>query len=179
MINEQQEREQRGLVIAAKSKLQRSDDGHRWFVPSQSERSGLYYTVKPDPAKPHCTCPDFTARQLRCKHLYAVEIVTQREFTFDEETQTQTLTETVTVKQTYKQEWTAYNRAQTNEKDRFLELLAELCKGIEEPIQENGRPRLPLSDMIFASAFKVYSTVSGRRFMCDLKDAHSKGFFRC
>src|SRR5438552_6277113 len=30
--------------------------------------------------------------------------------------------------------------------------------------------------MIFASTFKVYSTVSGRRFMCDLKDAHSKGY---
>jgi transposase len=176
MIDEQQEREQRGLVIAARAKLQRSDDGNRWFVPSQTAGCPNTYTVKPDPAKPHCTCPDFAARQLRCKHLYAVEIVTQREFTFDEATQTQTLTETVTVKQTYKQEWTAYNQAQTNEKDRFLELLAELCKGIEEPIQENGRPRLPLSDMIFASAFKVYSTVSGRRFMCDLKDAHGKGF---
>jgi hypothetical protein len=39
-----------------------------------------------------------------------------------------------------------------------------------------GRPRLPLADMIFASAFKVYSTSSGRRFTCDLKDAHSKGY---
>src|SRR3977135_2537432 len=98
-------RELKALEIAAKSKLQRSDDGYRWFVPSQTEGCTNTYTVKPDAAKPHCTCPDFTARQLRCKHLYAVEIVTQREFTFDEETQTQTLTETVTVKQSYKQEW--------------------------------------------------------------------------
>lgn len=176
MIDEQQEREQRGLVIAAKSKLQRSDDGNRWFVPSQTGHRGTYYTVKTDPAKPHCTCPDFECRQLRCKHIFAVEYVIQREFSFNEETQTETVTETVTVKQTYKQEWTAYNRAQTNEKDRFLELLAELCKGIEEPIHTNGRPRLPLADMIFASTFKVYSTVSGRRFMCDVKDAQSKGY---
>src|SRR5438105_7581938 len=175
-MNEQEAREQRGLMIAARTKIQRSNDGNRWFVPSQTEGCKNTYTVKPDPAKPHCTCPDFTARQLRCKHLYAVEIVTQREFTFNEETQTETMTETVTVKQSYKQEWTAYNRAQTNEKDRFLALLAELCKGIEEPIQSNGRPRLPLADMIFASKFKVYSTVSGRRFMCDLKDAQGKGF---
>jgi transposase len=175
-MDEQQERERRGLVIAAKSKLQRSDDGYRWFVPSQTEGCNNTYTVKPDPAKPHCTCPDFTARQLRCKHLYAVEIVTQREFTFDEQTQTQTLTETVTVKQTYKQEWTAYNRAQCHEKERFLSLLAELCKGIEEIPQGFGRPRLPLADMIFASTFKVYSTVSGRRFTSDLKEAHSKGY---
>ena len=178
-MDEQQEREQRGLIIAAKNKLQQTGDG-RWFVPSQSgnagQATGRFYEVKPDPSKPYCSCPDFEARQRTCKHLYAVEIVTQREFIFDEETQTETVTETVTVKQTYKQEWMAYNRAQTNEKDRFLELLAELCKGIEELPQSNGRPRLPVADMIFASTFKVYSTVSGRRFMCDVKDAQSKGY---
>src|SRR5438477_6030932 len=170
-MDEQQEREQRGLVIAAKAKLQQAGDG-RWFVPSQSKPA--FYEVKPDPAHPHCTCPDFTARQRRCKHIYAVEIVVQREYTDDGETQT--YTETVTVKKTYKQKWTAYNRAQTNEKDRFLSLLNELCKGIEEMPQSFGRPRLPLADMIFASTFKVYSTVSGRRFSSDLREAHSKGF---
>jgi len=166
-------REQRGLEIAAKSKLQRAGD--RWFVPSQTGRH-TYYEVKPDTSQPHCTCPDFELRQLRCKHLYAVEYVIQREFTFDEATQTETLTKTVTVKQTYSQEWTAYNQAQTNEKERFLSLLADLCKGIEAPEQSMGRPRLPLADMVFASAFKVYSTASGRRFTCDLRDAHSKGY---
>src|SRR5882724_5383657 len=39
-----------------------------------------------------------------------------------------------------------------------------------------GRPRLPFEDMIFSACFKVYSTVSGRRFMSDLRDAHGKGF---
>jgi transposase len=38
-----------------------------------------------------------------------------------------------------------------------------------------GRPRTPLSDRIFASAFKVYSTVSGRRFMTDLREAKQRG----
>jgi transposase len=166
-------REQKGLEIAAKSKLQQSGD--RWFVPSQTGH-GTYYTVKPDAAKPHCSCPDFECRQLRCKHIFAVEYVIQREFTFNEETQTETFTETVTVKQTYKQEWTAYNAAQTNEKERFQALLADLCKSIEAPTQTNGRPRLPLADMVFASAFKVYSTASGRRFTCDMKDAHGKGY---
>ncbi len=167
-------REQRGLEIAAKSKLQQSGD--RWFVPSQSAKRSTYYTVKPDPAKPHCSCPDFEARQLRCKHLYAVEYVIQREFTFDEATQTETLTETVTVKQTYKQEWSDYNQAQTHEKEKFLQLLNDLCKSIDEPEQGMGRKRLPLRDVVFASAFKVYSSVSGRRFMSNLRDARSKGY---
>jgi transposase len=172
-MEEQREREQRGLIIAAKSKLQRSDDGYRWFVPSQTEGCSNTYTVKPDPAKPHCTCPDFTARGLRCKHIFAVEIVTKREYTDDGETQT--YTETVTVKQTYSQDWSSYNAAQVNEKDEFQKLLHELCKGVGEPSQTMGRPRLPLEDMIFAATFKVYSTVSGRRFMSDLRDSHAKG----
>jgi transposase len=166
-------REQKGLEIAAKSKLQQS--GERWFVPSQTGRH-TFYEVKPDTATPHCTCPDFEARQLRRKHLFAVEYVIQREFTFNAETQTQTLIETVTVKQTYKQEWSAYNQAQTHEKEKFLQLLGDLCKSIEEPVQGMGRKRLPLSDVIFASAFKVYSSVSGRRFMSDLRDAQNKGY---
>lgn len=173
-MEEQQEREQRGLVIAATAKLQKSDDGYRWFVPSQTKGCQNTYTVKPDPAHPQCTCPDFTARQQRCKHIYATEIVIQREYTDDGETQT--FTETVTVKQTYKQEWTAYNAAQVNEKDQFQSLLRELCKGVGEPSQTNGRPRLPFEDMIFAVAFKVYSTVSQRRFMSDLRDAYAKGY---
>jgi hypothetical protein len=175
---EQIAREQRGLEIAAKSKLERS--GNRWFVPSQSrskerERvSGVRYIVELDPVNPSCTCPDFEARHLRCKHIYAVEIVTRREYSDDGETQT--FTETVTVKKTYKQEWSAYNAAQVNEKSEFQKLLHELCKGIGEPSQKMGRPRLPLEDMIFSAAFKVYSTVSGRRFMSDLTDAKDKGF---
>jgi transposase len=173
-MDEQREREQRGLIIAAKAKLQRSDDGHRWFVPSQTEGCNNTYTVKPDPAHPHCTCPDYTARGLRCKHIFAVEIVTRREYTNDGGIET--FTETVTVKKTYKQEWSSYNAAQVNEKSEFQKLLHELCKGIGEPSQKMGRPRLPFEDMIFAAAFKVYSTVSGRRFMSDLRDAHAKGY---
>ncbi|HKB65756.1 MAG TPA: transposase [Pyrinomonadaceae bacterium] len=161
-------REQKGLEIAAKSRLTR--EGNTWLVPSQAGKGK--YVVDSDAKQ--CTCPDFEARQATCKHIFAVEYTIQREYTDDGETQT--YTETVTVKKTYKQEWTAYNEAQTHEKERFLSLLADLCKGIEEAPQPMGRKRLPLADMIFASAFKVYSTVSGRRFTTDLKDAHSKGY---
>jgi len=43
-------------------------------------------------------------------------------------------------------------------------------------MQKMGRPSLPLRDAIFSVTFKVYSTVSGRRFMSDHRDAGSNGF---
>jgi hypothetical protein len=38
-----------------------------------------------------------------------------------------------------------------------------------------GRTRLPMADMIFAAAYKIYSTVSSRRFMSDLKEEYVRG----
>ena len=78
----------------------------------------------------------------------------------------------------YPQDWANYNLAQVNEKSRFLELLYEFCTQIDDaPRKEGaGRNRLPMSDMIFAVVYKIYSMVSGRRFMSDLADAHQKGY---
>jgi len=172
-------REQRGLEIAAKAKLKRHGD--RWFVPSQSGHGTAsgdnHYVVKPDVSNPHCTCPDHELRRQKCKHIYAVEYTILREYSDDGEKQT--YRETVTVKKTYRQEWPAYNAAQTQEKEQFQRLLSELCKGVGEPSQRLGRPRLPFEDMIFSACFKVYSTVSGRRFMSDLRDAQKKGYISC
>ncbi|HEX8458986.1 MAG TPA: transposase [Pyrinomonadaceae bacterium] len=81
-------------------------------------------------------------------------------------------------RKTYTQVWPAYNKAQTNEKSRFLELLYHLCFDIEDLQRKPGpgRVRFPLKDMIFCSVFKIYSTVSGRRFISDLRDAQLRGF---
>ena len=168
-------REQRGLEIADKSKL--TFKNGLWLVPSQSGRDA--YTVKKSNHQLHCTCPDYEFRRNRCKHIIAVEIVIQRktiktEIKGGKTTVTETV-ETVKVKRTYKQEWSAYNAAQTGEKREFQTLLYELCAGIEAPLQVTGRPRIPLPDMVFATVFKIYSTVSGRRFMSDLTEAHAKG----
>lgn len=163
-------RERKALEIAAKSKLTRKGD--TWTVPSQAGTKK--YTVDPNPQAPNCTCPDFEARQLRCKHIFAVEYTIQREQTSDGQT---IVTESVRVTQkTYTQDWHNYNKAQTNEKAHFLSFLYELCSGIEEPIQTFGRPRLPLADIIFSATFKTYSTVSGRRFVSDLREAKAKGY---
>ena len=165
------EREQKGLQIAATAKL--SKTGELWEVPSQTA-NGIRYTVNPDPSFLHCSCPDHEFTQSRCKHIFAVEFTIRREDA--NEGETEAFTKTVIVRKTYKQEWASYNAAQVNEKSEFQKLLHKLCKGIGEPSQKMGRPRLPLEDMIFAAAFKVYSTVSGRRFMSDLRDAYEKAY---
>jgi len=166
------ERETKALEIVTSAILTR--EGDQWLVPSQS--AAKTYTVNPDPESPRCTCPDFEYRQLRCKHIYAVEIVLRREVTVSNDGQTQTVTETVTVKKSYGQSWPEYNKAQQYEKAHFIEFLHQLCSGIEEPPQTNGRPRLPLADIIFAATYKTYSTISGRRFASDLRDALAKGY---
>jgi transposase len=64
--------------------------------------------------------------------------------------------------------------AQTEEKARFIVLLDALCKLVDQPTQTNGRPRLPLADMVFACVYKVYVGFSSRRFMSDLREAQAK-----
>lgn len=165
-------RQQKGLEIAATAKVEKK--GGAWLVPSQSGKGR--YTVIPHTETPHCSCADHEDGGHKCKHLFAVEYVLRREA--DGST---TVTETKvaiqqTVRKVYPQNWRAYNAAQTNEKAKFQELLRDLCAGIVEPPQTSGRKRLPLQDVIFSAAFKVYSTVSGRRFMTDLREAQAKGF---
>lgn len=166
-------REQKALEIAAKSKIRRK--GGKWVVPSQSG-NGTQYQV--DALVQQCTCPDYETRGQTCKHMFAVEYVIERERSVTQTVSADSTTTTVTetVKLRYKQMWPAYNSAQVNEKARFLSLLYELCAGVDEPIQTMGRPRLSMADMIFASTYKVYSTVSSRRFMTDLKDACARRY---
>src|ERR1043165_6742577 len=164
------EREVKALQIAAKSKLTRK--GNTWFVPSQAGQGEDEVTH--DLFEPRCTCPDFEHRQAACKHVYAVQYVIEREQTADGQT---VVTETVKVtRKTYTQNWPAYNAAQTKEKSEIQALLYELCKGLPEPMQRTGRPRLSVADIIFSSCYKVYSTVSGRRFATDLKEAKARGY---
>lgn len=167
-------REQRGQEIAARLKIRRIEAG--WSVPSQT--TGGRYTVTPHGESYRCTCPDHTIRRAKCKHIIAVEITVSQEMTAqtDGETTTVTVTEIKTKRVTYRQDWPAYNKSQTEEKATFQVLLHDLCWGVPQPVQTFGRPRLPLADMVFAAAFKVYSTFSGRRFISDLREAHAKGY---
>lgn len=162
-------RQQRGLEIAALYKIERKGD--HYVVPSQSGKGT--YKVKTAPDPDNCTCPDFLATHAKCKHVFAVEFTLQRETP----STPQVIPEIpLREKKLYRQNWPAYRLAQIHEKARFQELLHTLCAGIDEPIQLTGRSRVPLPDIIFAAAFKVYSTTSARRFMTDLREARTKGY---
>ena len=163
-------REIKALQIAATSKLTRKGD--TWIVPSQAGHGE--YKVNADPESPRCTCPDFEFRNAPCKHVLAVEYTLQREQKPDGST---VVTETIKVtRKTYSQNWGAYNLSQTREKSEVQALLYELCKTLPEPQQRTGRPRLSLADIIFSSCYKIYSTVSGRRFSTDLREAKQRGY---
>ena len=105
-------------------------------------------------------------RKKKCKHIHAVEFYIKKEI--DEEGK---ITQTKGVKITYSQDWKAYDKAQTNEKLIFMKLLRDLCDNIEQPRYKFGRPTLPISDMLFISALRVYSTFPIRRVMSDVKIA--------
>jgi transposase len=153
-----------GLEIAATKNVRQR--GNLWLVPSQSGDDAY----KVDWEHRHCTCPDHTIRHAKCKHLYAVEYTVSHETRPDG-----TITVTKTKRVTYKQNWSAYNAAQQEEKARFAVLLADLCKLVPQPPQSNGRPRLPLADMVFACAYKVYTGFSSRRFTSDLREMQADG----
>lgn len=155
----------RGQRIADRFRI--SQQGTGWIVPSEIADGKRYHV---DPEAGLCDCPDFETRHLKCKHQWAVEYTITRE---SDEAGTETVTQSLKV--TYRQEWSAYNAAQTHEHERFLPLLRELCDGIEQPRQTFGRPRLPLADVVFALGVKTYSTLSGRRAASYVSEAKAQG----
>jgi transposase len=161
-------RELKALEIAARFKIEFKDNA--WIVPSQS--SGGTYRVVLEPEL-DCPCEDFQLRRQACKHVIAARLVIARDYGGKSPA---IVTDAVPKRPTYKQDWPAYNEAQTTEKRRFQVLLADLCRGVPQlPQPKVGQRRPPTADVVFAMAFKVYSTLSARRFTCDLEDARDKG----
>jgi transposase len=158
--------QERGLAIAESDTVKKVKLG--WQVPSQSGNGA--YIVNMDNGEPFCTCQHFDATHNKCQHIYAIEFIVQKE-----QHPNGTKVETKTMRVTYAQDWPVYNEAQTHEQEKFATLLRDLCNGIPQPEQTFGRPRLPLSDVVFSAVYKVYSTMSTRRFMTDLREAEGKG----
>lgn len=163
-------RAQFGQAIADTLTVRRNGKG--WVVPSQSGKGTYLVTVDGD--DPTCTCPDYEERRGRCKHIWAVAFALRG----SNGHRNGTALPHPAKKPTYPQDWPAYNTAQTTEKVWFQMLLHDLCRRIAEPAYTFGRPRLSLADMIFSAAFKIYSTVSARRFMTDLRETREKGYLK-
>ena len=146
-------RKQKGFKIANKMKML-SQDGI-WLVPSRSHPD-KNHLVTLGLKKSTCTCEDFTMRALQCKHIYAVQFRITQQLSRNEPRFKE--------RPTYQQNWSAYNKAQTQEKNMFMKLLHELCLTLPQDVKEKrrGRPTLPMSDMIFSCALKIYTTFSLR-----------------
>ncbi len=168
----QELRRLRGIQIAKSRRI--IESGDHWLVNTRGSRK---YKVVLDAEEPTCTCPDFATNRKTCKHIYAVEHLTRLRTTKRKSgfVRYQAKTAEDPIRPTYRQNWPAYNKAQTNEEAIFLKLLHDLCKGLASSEKKMGRPPVQLADAIFASTYKVYSTFSGRRFMTALRSAHEKG----
>lgn len=162
-------RKEKGIQIASAGKIRKMNGV--WVVPSQSG-SGVYIVNQVNSI---CSCPDFETRGCKCKHIYAVEFKIERRKNRDGST-TVIKQMVLTERKTYPQDWTNYNHAQTHEKEVFESLLRDLCSGLPQPVSKGpGRPKLPISDVVFSSVLKVYTTFSGRRATSDIRNAKERG----
>ena len=73
-------------------------------------------------------------------------------------------------------DWHVYNLSKTKEKTLFYKLLHELCQMIPEPPHDNGRPPVPIRDLVFCACLKAYSNYSGRKVSPDLVQAQNLGY---
>ena len=167
-------REAKAIELADRGRVVKRPNG--WLVYSLSSSEKYFVTVLPL----SCDCPDFELRQEPCKHIIAVQINLSREASGSPIEQRTDEPPITWPRKTYRQDWPNYDAAQQNEKREFQYLLADLCSTIPQPEPKGGakggRPAALLSDVVFASVFKVYSGMSGRRFTTDLREAQDRGF---
>jgi transposase len=149
----------RGRLIASTPGAVEQVTPITFTVKSQSG-VGVYRVERNDTAAT-CTCPDATKHDgTGCKHIAAVRFYLERQTVGPSG---EVVSERVPI--THTQAWTAYNGAQKAEVRLFDQLLSDLVADVVDPrpVQVRGQPRLPMSDMIFASVQKVYSQLSCRR----------------
>lgn len=153
-------RRQRGIEIAKRGGIE--NRGATWIVPSE-ENKEIYYIVCLDGENSRCNCDFFLKNNELCKHIFAVQffsgMMTDPEWAKKVN------------RKTYPQNWQAYDESQVTEKFTFMGLLQSLVNDIDDAPYKFGRPKLTLKSMIFASALKVYTQFSLRRFMSDLQIA--------
>lgn len=161
-------RRARGLALAKSARI-KNVTGALWIIPSASH-SGTYVVNTNEQS---CSCPDHEDRKVKCKHLWALEFARHQVVEADG---TKVVEQSLQI--TYRQDWRAYNAAQTNEKEHVSILLKSLCSGIvfDRPMRpQRGRPRLPLSDVVYSAVMKTFTGFSARRAMSDIRESKAKG----
>lgn len=160
------QRKQRAMVIVQRQKPVNNDG--IWTVPSQSNPKQSY-KVQFTLTGATCTCQDYAKRGIRCKHIFACEIVVEK--SYDKEGN---VVITQTKKMTYPQNWSAYRKSQVEELRLFNVLLKDLVQNVDEPTYTFGRPKTSLREVVFCSVEKVYSQLSSRRAHSLYKNAQEK-----
>lgn len=72
--------------------------------------------------------------------------------------------------------WGAYNAATRHEHEMVAVMLCELLSSLPEEVQQRGRPRARLADLLFCNLMRVYGTKSLRRSARDLDEYARNGF---
>jgi transposase len=143
-----------------------------WSVKSASHAGSYLVSLAAELAS--CSCPDFEERgvdpEFRCKHVFACLIHARKI-----ELPAGLMTDEQSRRPSYGQDWSAYDMAQTHERDYVVRLLRDLLGGVVQPVQTRGRPRKPLADVVFACVLKVYTGFSSRRVISDVRAAQSAG----
>lgn len=172
-------REQRGRQIAQRGGIRQL--GARYVVPAQSPDSNVpTYVV--DIIEQRCTCLDYETRRQPCKHQEAVLFwLAWQEDAMNVETgEVGEVTQvTLPKKKQSKQNWPAYNRAQTTERQRVPQLLHALLLGVPDADRDAGTPGqkpIPAREAAFGIAMKVYSGCSGRRAEADMHMYVERGY---
>lgn len=149
-------------------------------MPAQSADSDVP-TYLVDIVEQTCTCKDFELRRQPCKHQEAVmfAVAWQQEGAMNIEVGESTQVTPLKKKQQSKQNWPAYNRAQTTERSRLPKMLFALLQGVPNQEREAGTPGqkpIPDREAAFGLSMKVYSGLSGRRAEGDMHAYVAQGF---
>jgi transposase len=159
-----------GQAIARRFEAKIRRVGNIWFVPS-ARSARKQYEVDLDPTNLSCTCPDHAENGEKCKHVYAVE------YLIGGTPEPNSLFKIERAKKpTYRRSWDQYNAAQISEEKEFSPILSILCETVPRHVQQSGRPRAPIGDVVFGAVTKVFLTKSARRVMSRLKSAHEDGY---
>lgn len=117
-----------------------------------------------------CGCPDFLLRWRPCKHIRLVHLQLTPS--------SKSAGHGVGRRKQYPQNWSAYNKGQTEEIPIVNALLGDLVNEVPELPRlpgAGGRPGVPLREAILCSILKVYSGYAGRKAIGVYESARDLG----